>query len=359
LEENYLKALITSGGKGTRLRPITHTQNKHLIPVANKPILHFAIEAVAEAGIKDIGIIINADSEDVPRAIGNGKTWGVKIQYIPQESPLGLAHVVKISEKFIGSDPFIFYLGDNMVVGGIKRFIDRFDSDGCNCHLTLAKVADPSRFGVPELKGNQIIKVEEKPKVPKSKYAVAGIYLYDKTIFEAVNSIQPSRRGELEISDAHQYLLDHGYKITYSEITGWWKDTGKPEDLLEANRLVLSNLSGEVEGNVDKHSLLAGTVILGQKTKIIKSHIRGPVIIGENCIIENSYIGPYTAINNNSKVRQSEIEFSIIMDNCVINEVGIRIESSILGSSVEIIKARGIPNTHRFILGNQSLVELV
>jgi glucose-1-phosphate thymidylyltransferase len=354
-----LKALITSGGKGTRLRPITHTQNKHLIPVANKPILHYAIEAVAEAGIKEIGIVINADSEDVPKAIGNGKNWGVKIQYIPQDAPLGLAHVIKISEKFIKNESFIFYLGDNMVVGGIQKFIDRFNSDGCNCHLTLAKVPDPSRFGVPELKGNQIIKIEEKPRVPKSDYAVAGIYLYDHSIFEAVNSISPSSRGELEISDAHQYLLDHGYKITYSEITGWWKDTGKPEDLLEANRLVLSNLDGKIQGSVDQNSLLAGTVIVGKETNIRKSHVRGPVIIGENCVIENSYVGPYTAINNYSKVRHSEIEFSIIMDNCIINEVGIRIESSILGSSVEIIKARGIPNTHRFILGNQSLVELV
>ncbi|MEJ2049914.1 MAG: glucose-1-phosphate thymidylyltransferase [Calditrichota bacterium] len=263
-----MKALITSGGKGTRLRPITHTQNKHLIPVANKPILHYAIEAVAEAGIKDIGIVINADSQDVPKAIGNGKNWGIKIQYIPQDSPRGLAHVVKISEKFIKNEPFIFYLGDNMVVGGIKKFIDRFNSDKCNCHLTLAKVPDPSRFGVPELKGNQIVKIEEKPRVPKSDYAVAGIYLYDHSIFEAVNSISPSSRGELEISDAHQYLLDHDYKITYSEITGWWKDTGKPEDLLEANRLVLSNLDGKIKGSVDQNSMLAGTVIVGKGTKI-------------------------------------------------------------------------------------------
>jgi len=357
--EETLKALITSGGKGTRLRPITHTQNKHLIPIANKPILHYAIEAVAEAGIKEIGIVINADSDDVPKAIGNGERWGVNIHYIPQEAPLGLAHVVKISQDFIKDEPFIFYLGDNMVVGGVKHFIEKFKADKCNCHLTLAKVPDPSRFGVPEIKGNRIIRVEEKPAQPKSDFAVAGIYIYDYTIFEAVNSIKPSSRGELEISDAHQYLIDKGYKITYSEITGWWKDTGKPSDLLEANRLVLSNLKAKSTGQVDKSSHLAGTVILQKNSQIINSHIRGPAIIGENTIIENSYIGPYTSIYHDCIVRNSEIEFSIVADHCKIENVGIRIESSILGSEVEITKARGKPRTHRFILGNQSLVELV
>lgn len=354
-----MKALITSGGKGTRLRPITHTQNKHLIPIANKPILYYAIEAVVEAGIKDIGIVINADNEDVPEAIGNGERWGVNIHFIPQEAPLGLAHVVKIAQDFIGDESFIFYLGDNMVVGGVKRFIEKFESDGCNCHLTLARVPDPTRFGVPEIKGNRIVSVEEKPAHPKSEYAVAGIYIYDKTIFEAVNAIKPSERGELEISDAHQYLLDHGYKVTYSEITGWWKDTGKPEDMLEANRLILSNLESESQGEADRASLLAGKVILQKGAKIINSHIRGPVIIGENSVVENSYIGPYTSIYHHTLVKNSEIEFSIIMDHCRIENVGIRIESSILGSDVEIVQAKGMPRTHRFILGNQSMVELV
>ncbi|MEJ2634950.1 MAG: glucose-1-phosphate thymidylyltransferase [Calditrichia bacterium] len=354
-----MKALITSGGKGTRLRPITHTQNKHLIPIANKPILHYAIEAVAAAGIKDVGILVNADSDDVPNAIGNGDTWGIRIQYIPQSAPLGLAHVVKISQDFIGNEPFVFYLGDNMVVGGIKRFIDKFEADKCSCHLTLARVKDPSRFGVPEIKDDRIIKVEEKPEHPKSEFAVAGIYIYDKHIFEAVNAIKPSARGELEISDAHQYLLDHGYKVTYSEITGWWKDTGKPGDLLEANRLILANTDGKSFGEADNNSHLAGTVILGKGAKVINSHIRGPVIIGEGTIIENSYVGPYTSIYHHTLVRNSEIEFSIVMEDCRIENVGIRIESSILGSEVDILQAKGKPRTHRFILGNQSLVEVV
>ncbi len=354
-----MKALITSGGKGTRLRPITHTQNKHLIPVANKPILHYAVEAVAEAGISEVGILINEGEKDVPKALGNGDQWGVRIEYIPQEAPLGLAHVVKVAENFIQDEPFIFYLGDNMVVGGVKRFIDRFESDDCNCHLTLARVKDPSRFGVPEISGNRIVAVEEKPARPKSEFAVAGIYIYDKSIFEAVNAIKPSARGELEISDAHQYLLDHGYKVTFSEITGWWKDTGKPGDLLEANRLVLENIEENSETEADNNSHLAGKVILKKGALIVNSHIRGPVIIGENTVIEDSYVGPFTSIYHNTTVKNSEIEFSIVMDNCRIENVGIRIESSILGSEVEIIKGRSMPRTHRFILGNQSLIELV
>ncbi|RMG42806.1 MAG: glucose-1-phosphate thymidylyltransferase, partial [Methanobacteriota archaeon] len=284
-----MKALITSGGHGTRLRPITHTQNKHLIPIANKPILHYAIEAVVEAGIKDIGIVVNANDRDVQREIGNGERWGVKITYIPQEAPLGLAHVVKISQDFIQDEPFIFYLGDNMVVGGVRRFIEQFQQDGCNCHLTLAKVKDPSRFGVPELKGKEIVRIEEKPAHPKSQFAVAGIYIYDSSIFEAVNAIKPSARGELEISDAHQYLLDKGYRITYTEITGWWKDTGKPYDLLEANQLVLANLPESVEGEIDSSSKIIGKVIVQKGAKIRNSHIRGPVIIGEETEVVDSY----------------------------------------------------------------------
>lgn len=354
-----MKALITSGGKGTRLRPITHTENKHLIPIANKPILHYAIEAVVEAGIKEIGIIVNADNDAVQKAIGDGKRWSAKITYIPQEAPLGLAHVVKIAEDFIKDDSFIFYLGDNMVIGGVKRFIDRFHEQKCNCHLTLAEVKEPSHFGVPEISGNRIIGVQEKPAKPKSKFAVAGIYIYDSSIFKAVNSIKPSARGELEISDAHQYLLDRKFKVTYSEITGWWKDTGKPYDLLEANRLVLEILQPTIKGKVDKKSNLAGKVSLGTGSKIINSNIRGPVIIGENTVIENSYVGPFTSIYNNCQIQNSEIEFSIVMDHCTILDVGVRIESSILGSEVEIIKANDKPKTHRFIVGAQGHLEIV
>jgi len=353
-----VKALIASGGRGTRLRPLTHTQNKHLIPIANKPILHYAIEAAVEAGIRQIGIVCNSDSREVPDAIGNGKKWGVKISYIPQKAPLGLAHVVKISQKFIGKEDFIFYLGDNMVVGGVKRFIDEFEKSDCNCFLTLAKVKDPERFGVPVIKNGKIIKVEEKPKMPKSQYAVAGIYIYDSKIFEAVKNIKPSQRGELEISDAHTYLIEKGYKIGYSEITGWWKDTGKPSDLLEANRLVLDNVQPRIEGEVDKSSNIAGKVILEPGSKVINSLIRGPVIIGSNTVIENSYIGPFTSIGNNNIVRNSEVEYSIVLGDCKILNVKIRIEGSILGNEVEIVEACGKPLVHRFMIGDQSRVEV-
>jgi len=354
-----MKALITSGGKGTRLRPLTHTQNKHLIPIANKPILHSPIEIAAEAGIKEIGIVTNAGCDEVPNAIGDGSRWGVKITYIPQEAPLGLAHVVKISEPFIGREPFVFYLGDNMVVGGIRRFIDAFEQDKVNCYLTLAKVKDPERFGVPEIKNNRIIAIEEKPKFPKSEFAVAGIYIYDFHIFEAVNSIKPSARGELEISDAHQYLIDHGYQIGFAEITGWWKDTGKPVDLLEANRLVLEHLPPKIEGSVDDKSHVVGKVTVEPGAKIIRSNIRGPVIIGKNTVIENSYIGPFTSIQDNCFIRNSEIEFSILLNECKVIDIGIRIESSLLGTDVEIVKSEEKPATHRFFIGDQSRVELV
>jgi glucose-1-phosphate thymidylyltransferase len=353
-----VKALIASGGRGTRLRPITHTQNKHLIPIANKPILFYAIETVVEAGITDIAIVHNADSDEVPKFVGDGARWGARITYIPQERPGGLAQVVALAEPFIKTDKFVFYLGDNMVVGGIRRFIDEFEKSGFNCFLTLAKVKDPERFGVPEIRDGRIVGVEEKPKVPKSQYAVSGIYLYDHHIFEAVKQLRPSARGELEISEAHQYLIDKGYSVGYAEITGWWKDTGKPSDLLEANRLVLDSLYPHIEGEVDKQSDVAGKVVIEQGTKIINSKIRGPVVVGKNCIVENSYIGPFTSIGHGTLIRNSEVEYSIVLDECKILSVGIRIEGSILGNDVEIVEANGKPRVHRFMIGDQSRIEV-
>jgi glucose-1-phosphate thymidylyltransferase len=353
-----VKALIASGGRGTRLRPLTHTQNKHLIPIANKPILHYAIEAAIEAGIKQIGIVHTAESREVPDALGNGRRWGIRITYIPQKAPLGLAHVVKISQKFIGKDNFIFYLGDNMVVGGVKRFINDFEKSKCNCFLTLAKVKDPERFGVPVIKNNRITRVEEKPSKPKSEFAVAGIYLYDSSIFEAVKKIKPSSRGELEISDAHTYLIEQGYKVGYSEITGWWKDTGKPSDLLEANRLVLDNIQPDIKGDVDKSSTVVGKVVLESGAKIINSVVRGPAIIGNGAVIENSYIGPFTSIGNSTVIKNSEVEYSILLRDCRVTNVKLRIEGSILGNDVEIVEASGKPLVHRFMIGDQSRVEV-
>lgn len=353
-----MKALITAGGKGTRLRPLTHTNNKHLLPIANKPILYYALEKVAKAGITQVGIVTNQEDTVLKQDIGHGDRWGLDITYIPQDAPLGLAHVIKIAEPFIDGDSFIFYLGDNMVVGDIDRFIKEFQSSGANCHLTLSRVKDPERFGVPLIENNRIVGIEEKPKNPKSEFAVAGIYIYDANIFKAVNHIEPSWRKELEISDAHQYLLDNGYNISYSEITGWWKDTGKPADILEANRLILEHIQSRHHGQIDKESMVTGEVVLEKGAEINNSTVRGPVVIGANTRIENSFIGPFTSIGKNCHLRNSEIEFSIVMDECEICDVDIRIEGSLLGFAARIYQASGRPRSNRFMVGDQSLIEI-
>jgi glucose-1-phosphate thymidylyltransferase len=353
-----MKTLITAGGHGTRLRPITHTQNKHLIPIANKKMLAYALEYSKNAGIDEAGIIINSGDTSISDAFGNGESFGLKITYIEQSTPLGLGHVVKIAEPFIGKEPFIFYLGDNILVGGVNKFIEDFRSNRSNCHLVLSKVPDPNRFGVADVKDGRIIGIEEKPDNPKSNLAVTGIYLYDNHIFEAVNNIAPSARGELEISDAHQYLLDKGYIVSFSEITGWWKDTGKPSDLLEANRLVLDNIKDNRMGTIDSSSIVSGRVIIGKNSKIINSNVRGPAIIGDNVVIDNAYIGPYSAIGNGCTILNSEIEYSILMNDCKISNISRRIEASLLGSDVHMLRAKSKPVTHRFILGDQSRVEI-
>jgi len=353
-----MKALITAGGKGTRLRPLTHTQNKHLLPIANKPILHYALEKMVDAGIQEVGIVTNQEAPEVKAALGSGEAWGLNITYIPQDAPLGLAHVVKISQDFIGDDSFIFYLGDNMVVGGLKKFIDAFEQTGSNCHLTLSKVKDPERFGVPEIKDSRIVSIEEKPANPKSEFAVTGIYLYDSTIFKAVNNIKPSARGELEISDAHQYLLDHGYSISYSEITGWWKDTGKPEDVLEANRLLLEHAEARMIGEIDDKSYVTGNVVVDEGAKIINSVVRGPVMVGKNTVIENCFIGPFTSIGDGCTIRNSEVEFSLVLSEVEVLDVGVRIEGSLLGAAARVVSSTGRPRSNRFMVGDQSLIEI-
>lgn len=356
--------MITAGGRGTRLRPITHTSNKHLIPIANKPMIFYAIEAVVAAGVHEIGIVVNPETiEELREALGNGERWGALISFIVQKEPSGLAHVVKISQDFIKDDSFIFYLGDNVIVGGINRFVQAFSDNETDCHLVLSKVKDPHRFGVPELNNGRIIGVEEKPNQPKSPYAVTGIYIYNRHIFEAVNAIKPSLRGELEISDAHQYLIDKGYSIGYSEVTGWWKDTGQPEDLLEANRFVLDqmieDLDGSmVEGDVDSESELCGKVIIDKGAKIVHSQIRGPVVIAKGSLIENSYIGPYTSIYNDCQIKNSELEYSIIMERCQIIDIDVRIEKSLLGRDVIVSCGKSRPKTQKFIVGDESRIEL-
>lgn len=352
-----MKALITAGGHGTRLRPITHTQNKHLIPIANKLMLDYALEYVRAANITDVGILINADDESIKAEFGDGSSRNIKITYIPQDAPLGLAHVIKISEKFIGDEPFIFYLGDNILVGGVSRFVSEFKNANSNCHLALSKVSDPNRFGVADVKNGKIVGIEEKPNSPKSDLAVTGIYLYDNTIFEAVNNIKPSARGELEISDAHQYLLEKGYNISYSEITGWWKDTGKPSDLLEANRLILDNIDDSRDSELT-NTRITGKVSISKNAIITDSIIEGPVIINEGSIIENAHILPYTAIGKRCKINNCKIGNSIIMSDSIISNVKDNITNSLLGTDVQIIGNHKDQFAHRFILGDQSRVEL-
>lgn len=358
-----MKALITSGGRGTRLRPITHTANKHLIPIANKPMIHYAIEAVVEAGVRDIGITINPETGgEIQRALGDGSRWGAKFTYITQEAPLGLAHVLKVSRDFLQDEPFIFYFGDNVVVGGVGRFIEEFETRKPDCLLVLSKVKDPERFGVPEIRDGKIIRVEEKPGRPKSPYAVTGISLYDAHIWEAVQNIMPSARGELEISDAQTYLINKGYHVAYVEITGWWKDTGKPEDLLEANRLVLDRIidSGEpvIKGEVDRHSDIAGKVIVEEGARILSSTVRGPAVIGRDTLIRESYIGPFTSIDHDCEICRSEVEYSIILEQAKILDAPIRIERSVLGREATIVGGSSRPRTQKFIVGDQSRIEL-
>ncbi|HTU00305.1 MAG TPA: glucose-1-phosphate thymidylyltransferase [Candidatus Sulfotelmatobacter sp.] len=355
-----MRALITAGGRGTRLRPLTHTSNKHLIPIANKPMIHYALEAVAAADIREVGILINPDTGDeIRRALGDGGAWGLAISYVLQEAPLGLAHVVRAAEEFLKGEPFVFFLGDNVVVGGIRQFLERFQAGGDDCHLVLARVREPQRFGVAEIRDGRLTRVIEKPAVPPSDFAVTGIYLYGPPIFEAVKAIRPSARGELEISDAHQYLLDHGYRVGFSEITGWWKDTGKPEDLLEANRFVLDRLvEPRLEGEIDARSDVDGKVVLEAGAKVIASQIRGPAVIGKDCVIERSYVGPFTALGERCCIRDSELEYSILFSDAQILGADVRIERSLLGREVVIRRGEARPRTQKFILGDQSLIEL-
>jgi len=354
-----MKALITAGGHGTRLRPITYTQNKHLIPIANKIMLQYAIDYLKDAEIYEIGIIINSNDTSINDVFGDGSGFGVKITYIEQDKPLGLAHVVKISQAFIGDDDFIFYLGDNILVGGLKSFINDFKRMKSNCHLVLSKVSDPNRFGVAEVVNKRIVSIEEKPKYPKSDLAVTGIYLYDSNIFEAVNNIQPSERGELEISDAHQFLIEKGYDLSYSEITGWWKDTGQPSDLLDANRLVLDNIKTKIDADVDSLSNISGEVVVRKGCKIINSTIKGPTTIDDNTIIMDSYIGPFSSIGKSCIIKNTKIESSIIMEKCELDAVGIDIQSSLLGKSVKIISSNSKNNYMVLLIGDQSNIELV
>jgi glucose-1-phosphate thymidylyltransferase len=355
-----LKGLILSGGKGTRLYPITYTRAKQLVPVANKPVLFRVIEAIKDAGIDDIGIVIGDTGPEIRKAVGNGRRWGVNITYIPQEAPLGLAHAVKISREFIGDDRFVMFLGDNVIEGGISTLIEQFATSDWNSQIVLTEVAEPQHYGVAELdEQRRIRKLVEKPRHPQSNLALVGIYMFDHNIFKATDNIQPSWRGELEITDAIQWLVDNGYQVHPYIHRGWWIDTGKPIDMLEANNRVLSEIKPVVNGYIDRDSKIDHLVTVEEGAEIINSVLRGPTIIGRNCRIVNSYIGPFTSIYHDTVIENSEIEHSIVLDHSHIADVPHRIEDSMIGCNVSINHSPIKPKAYKMILGDNSQVGLL
>ena len=358
-----MKGLVLSGGEGTRLRPITHTSAKQLIPVANKPVLFYGLEAIREAGITEVGIIVGDTWQEIENEVGDGGRWGLNITYIRQEAPLGLAHAVLTAEGFIGKDPFVMYLGDNIIKDGIKDLVDGFRAKTPNAQILLARVPNPSQFGVAELEGGKVIRLEEKPKEPRSDLALVGVYMFDANIFEAAKAIKPSWRNELEITDAIQWMIDQGYAVVPHIVSGWWKDTGKLEDILEANRLILDTIAERIDGNVDRTSNIQFKVIIEKGAEIRNSVIRGPAIIGRGTSVENAYVGPFTSIYSNCRIENVEIQHSIVCENTVIkdhpSERALRIEDSLIGTNVEITRTHQKPKAHRLLLGDSSKVELL
>ncbi|MBU1023672.1 glucose-1-phosphate thymidylyltransferase [bacterium] len=354
-----MKGLILAGGKGTRLRPLTYTSAKQLIPVANKPILFYGLESMAAAGIREIGIVVGDTHLDIRKACGDGSQWGVSITYIQQDQPLGLAHAVKISQEFLGEDKFCMYLGDNLLKDGITNLIQEYEKSRANAMILLTQVPNPQQFGVAEvdMMGN-ITRLIEKPAAPKSNLALVGVYLFDKRIFQACEAIRPSERGELEITDAIQFLIVSGYIVKPSMVTGWWKDTGKRDDLLEANRLVLQNIMRDVKGEIRGRKPIEGNVIIPQEALIIDSRIRGPVIIGKDAKIENSYIGPFTSIGPGVHISGSEIEHSIVMQGAEILNLNTRLVDCVLGRNSLMTMTDERPKAVRAMLGDNSQVYL-
>ncbi len=354
-----MKALILSGGKGTRLRPLTYTRAKQLVPVANRPVLFYGIEAVVEAGITDIGIIVGDTHEEIKEAVGDGSRWGANITFIQQEAPLGLAHAVLTAEEFINGEPFVMYLGDNLILSGIKSLVDDFRNQAPNAQILLAKVPNPSQFGVAELVGGKIVRLVEKPKKPVSDLALVGVYMFDSTIFHAAKSISPSARNELEITDAIQKLIELGKEVKPYIVEGWWKDTGKLDDMLEANRMVLDHIGTKIEGEVDGASRLYHKIIIEEGATVVRSTIRGPAIIGRNTRIEDAYIGPFTSIQHDCTIRSAEIEHSIVLESAVIDGICSRIEDSLIGRHVHVSKSPLKPQAYRFVLGDRSVVGIL
>ena len=357
-----MKAIILAAGKATRLRPVTLTMPKALVPVANKTLIGYAIDVLKGAGLRDIGIVVNDLESSIPQALGKGEGLDVNLEYIVQEQQLGLAHAVGLCRSFVGDEPFCVFLGDNIFQDKMEPLFADFVESGVEAAVALGEVGDPTRFGIAELDGENIERVVEKPKEPKSNLAIAGVYLFRASIFDAISHIKPSWRNELEITDAIQTLINDGGLVRSYILKGWWIDAGKPDAIILANQLVLEELpytpALEDKSRIIGKSEVSHRVILGENSQVIDSVIRGPVIIGDNTIVRNSYIGPYTSLGDNVTVEGSEVEASIVMKNCSIRNIPGRIDSSLLADNAQVVAATHMPAAHRFVLAENSYVQL-
>jgi glucose-1-phosphate thymidylyltransferase len=354
-----LKGLILSGGKGTRLRPITHTSAKQLVPVANKPVLFYGIEAMAQAGIKDVGIIIAPETGgEIRAAAGDGSRFGIRITYILQDEPAGLAHAVLTAEGFLGESPFVMYLGDNLLQGGIAELVTAFKADRPDALILLTQVPDPENYGVAELTEGRVTRLVEKPPKPRTNLALVGVYMFTSAVHAAAKAIEPSGRGELEITDAIQRLVDDGLRVEPHVVKGWWKDTGRLEDMLAANRLVLDTIQTRLEGELID-SRVDGRVVIERGARLEHSAVRGPAIIGSGAILRDCYVGPYTAIGEDCEIQNAEVEHSILLAGSAVKDLDGRMESSLLGRNVKIGRDNRQPRAYRFLVGDQSEISIL
>ncbi|WP_405577953.1 glucose-1-phosphate thymidylyltransferase [Streptomyces sp. NBC_01190] len=355
-----MKALVLSGGSGTRLRPITHTSPKQLVPVANKPVLYYVLEDIARSGITEVGIVVGVghSADEIQNAVGDGFAFGLRVTYLPQMAPLGLAHAVLIARDYLGDDDFVMYLGDNFVLGGIAEPVRGFRADRPDAHILLTRVPDPTAFGVAELdRHGRVVGLEEKPKQPRSDMALVGVYLFTPAVHEAVRAIEPSWRGELEITHAIQWLIDSGHDVRSTVITGYWKDTGNVPDMLELNRSVLEGIEPRTEGSVDADSQVIGRVRIEADAEVHGSRIVGPAVIGVGAVIRDSYVGPYTSISDNCRIDDTEIEFSIVLRDAHLYGLR-RVRDSLIGRSATVTSMPRIPSSNRLVLGDHSEVQI-
>jgi glucose-1-phosphate thymidylyltransferase len=354
-----LKGLILSGGRGTRLRPITHTSAKQLVPVANRPVLFYGIEAMAQAGIEDVGVIIAPETGDEIRAaVGDGSRFGVRIAYIVQDEPAGLAHAVLTAEPFLGTDPFVMYLGDNLLQGGIDDLVAAFRANEPDALILLTPVPDPEHYGVAELDGDRVVALAEKPAQPRTNLALVGVYMFTALVHHAARAIEPSARGELEITDAIQHLVDSGRRVEPHVVKGWWKDTGRLEDMLEANRLILDTITRRVEGElVESHC--DGRVVIESGARLERSTVRGPAVVGAGARLTDAYVGPYSAIGEDCVIERAEVEHSILLAGSSVHDLDGRMESSLLGRNVRISRDNRQPRAYRFMVGDNSEIAIL